>query len=114
MGLTQTGLTPNFTLMLHEQAKHIAYLIDQTNRRGCTMVETSQRAEDDWQAEMHRMALFTKDFFEACTPGYYTTEGNVGESTGLIASAYGGGSQAFFAIIRAWREAGDLDGLELS
>jgi len=114
MGLTQTGLTPNFTLMLHEQAKHIAYVIEQTNRRGCTTVETSRRAEDDWQAEMRRMAMFTKDFFEACTPGYYNNEGHVSDHTGLIASAYGGGSEAFFAIIRAWRDAGSLDGLELA
>ncbi len=114
MGLTQTGLTPNFTLMLHEQAKHIAYLIDQTNRRGCTVVETSQLAQNDWQSEMDRMAMFTQDFFEACTPGYYNNEGQVGGNTGLIASAYGGGSEAFFAIIRAWRDAGDLAGLERS
>jgi len=58
--------------------------------------------------------MFTRDFFEACTPGYYNNEGHVGEGTGLLASAYGGGSEAFFKIIRTWREAGDLDGLELS
>jgi cyclohexanone monooxygenase len=114
MGLTQTGFTPNFTLMLHEQAQHIAYLIDETTRRECTLVETSQQAEDEWQAEMQRMAMFTRDFFEACTPGYYNNEGHVGEGTGLLASAYGGGSEAFFKIIRTWREAGDLEGLELS
>jgi cyclohexanone monooxygenase len=114
MGLTQTGFTPNFTLMLHEQAQHIAYLIGETTRRGCTLVETSQQAEDEWQEEMQRMAMFTRDFFEACTPGYYNNEGHVGEGTGLLASAYGGGSEAFFKIIRTWREAGDLEGLELS
>jgi cyclohexanone monooxygenase len=114
MGLTQTGFTPNITLMLHEQAKHIAYLIAETTRRDCTVVETSQRGEDEWQAEMQRMAMFTKDFFEACTPGYYNNEGHVGENTGLLASAYGGGSEAFFNIIRTWRDDGNLDGLELS
>jgi cation diffusion facilitator CzcD-associated flavoprotein CzcO len=114
MGLTQTGFTPNFTLMLHEQAQHIAYLIDETTRRECTLVETSQQAEDEWQEEMQRMAMFTRDFFEACTPGYYNNEGHVGEGTGLLASAYGGGSEAFFKIIRTWRDAGDLAGLELS
>jgi hypothetical protein len=114
MGLTQTGFTPNFTLMLHEQAKHIAYLVDETMRRGCTVVEASQRAEDDWKTEMERTALFTRDFFEACTPGYYNNEGHLSDNTGLRASIYGAGSEAFFQIIRNWRDAGDLDGLELA
>jgi cyclohexanone monooxygenase len=114
MGLTQTGFTPNFTLMLHEQAQHIAYLIGETVGRGADAVEASQQAEDEWQTEMHRMARFTQDFFEACTPGYYNNEGQVGANTGLLASAYGGGSEAFFTIIRGWREADDLSGLELS
>jgi cyclohexanone monooxygenase len=114
MGLTQTGFTPNFTLMINEQAQHIAYIISEATRRDGTMVETSQQAEDDWQAEMARTALFTRDFFEACTPGYYNNEGHLSDTTGLRASIYGAGSEAFFQIIRNWREADDLAGLEIS
>jgi cation diffusion facilitator CzcD-associated flavoprotein CzcO len=114
MGLTQTGFTPNFTLMLHEQAKHIAYLIEETVSRGCTVVEASEQAEADWKTEMERTALFTRDFFEACTPGYYNNEGHLSDNSGLRASIYGAGSEAFFQIIRTWRDAGDLDGLELT
>ena len=114
MGITQTGLTPNNTQMLHEQARHIAYVIDETARRGGTTVETSVQAEADWQTEMQRMAMATKDFFEACTPGYYNNEGHVSESGGLLSSVYGGGSEAFFRIIREWRETGTLEGLEIA
>jgi cation diffusion facilitator CzcD-associated flavoprotein CzcO len=114
MGLTQTGFTPNFMLMLQEQAQHIAYLVGETTRRDLTVIEPSQRAVDEWQAEMERAALFTQEFFEACTPGYYNNEGHLSDNTGLRASIYGAGSEAFFQIIRAWREAGDLDGLEVS
>jgi cation diffusion facilitator CzcD-associated flavoprotein CzcO len=114
MGLTQTGFTPNFTLMLQEQAQHVAYVIGETTRRERTVVEPSQRAEEEWQAEMERTALFTREFFEACTPGYYNNEGHLSDNTGLRASIYGAGSEAFFQIIRAWREAGDLDGLDVS
>jgi cyclohexanone monooxygenase len=114
MGLTQTGFTPNFTLMIHEQAQHVAYLVTETTRRDATVVEATQEAEDDWKAEMERTALFTRDFFEACTPGYYNNEGHLSDNTGLRASIYGAGSEAFFQIIRSWRDAGDLDGLEIS
>jgi cyclohexanone monooxygenase len=33
MGLTQTGLAPNFTYMLNGQANHIAYIVTQMNAR---------------------------------------------------------------------------------
>ena len=114
MGITQTGLTPNNTQMLNEQAQHIAYVLGECTRRGATVVETSEQAEADWQAEMQRMAMATKDFFEACTPGYYNNEGHFSENGGLLSSVYGGGSEAFFKIIRDWRDTGDLDGLEIT
>jgi cyclohexanone monooxygenase len=114
MGITQTGLTPNNTQMLHEQAQHIAYILGECARRDATVVETSVRAQSDWQDEMQRMAMATRDFFEACTPGYYNNEGHIGETGGLLSSAYGGGSEAFFRIIREWRDTGTLDGLEIS
>jgi hypothetical protein len=63
---------------------------------------------------MQRMAMATKDFFEACTPGYYNNEGHISEHGGLLSSVYGGGSEAFFGIIREWRDAGALAGLEMS
>ena len=59
-------------------------------------------------------AASSAEFLEACTPGYYNNEGHLSDTTGLRASLYGAGSEAFFQIIRNWREAGDLDGLEVS
>ena len=114
MGITQTGLTPNNTQMLHEQARHVAYVLGECARRDATTVETSEQAEAEWQDEMQRMAMASKDFFEACTPGYYNNEGRISESGGLLSSAYGGGSEAFFKIIRDWRDAGTLGGLEVT
>ena len=32
-----------------------------------TAKEATQQAEDEWKAEMERTALFTREFFEACT-----------------------------------------------
>jgi cyclohexanone monooxygenase len=99
--------------MLTEQARHIAYLIGEAEAREATLVEPTQQAVDNWQAEMAAMAMATKEFFEACTPGYYNNEGDLSGNSGLRSTAYGGGSEAFFAIIRAWREAGTLAGVEL-
>jgi cyclohexanone monooxygenase len=114
MGFTQTGITPNNTHMLSEQARHIAYVLAESNRRSARVVEASEAAEAAWQGEMERMAMATQDFFEACTPGYYNNEGRLSESGGLFSSVYGGGSEAFFGILRDWREAGGMEGVELS
>ena len=114
MGLTQTGLTPNFSQMLHEQAQHIAYLIFNCEHRGCTVIEPTQEAEDAWQEEMASKAVATQEFFESFTPGYYNNEGHFNQNEGLVSAAYGAGSEAFFSIIREWRARDDLDGVILS
>ena len=53
-----------------------------------------------------------EDFFESCTPGYYNNEGKPGERSSRN-GFYGGGSPEYFGLLRQWREAGDLPGLEL-
>ena len=51
-------------------------------------------------------------FLEECTPGYYNNEGQLSERAAQN-GFYGGGSVAFFKILREWRAAGELAGLEL-
>src|SRR6516225_304597 len=48
MGLTQTGLAPNFTYMLEGQATHIAHVIAEVNAREAKSVEPTREAEADW------------------------------------------------------------------
>ena len=43
MGLTQTGLAPNFTYMLDGQATHIAHVINEVRGRGRTVRRTDAR-----------------------------------------------------------------------
>ena len=52
-------------------------------------------------------------FRQACTPGYYNGEGRAGEGQGLFDGLYGPGSDAFFTLMKAWREAGDMHGLQV-
>ena len=48
MGLTQTGLTANFTYMLNKQAHHVAQLITEVNRRKAKSIEPTPEAEAEW------------------------------------------------------------------
>ena len=114
MGVTQGGFTANFPHMLNEQSLHIAYMVDHARDGNVSCIEASQEAEDGWVETIKGMAVFNQRFLEECTPGYYNNEGKPGQGNSLIGSQYGGGPEAFFRILRDWREAGTLDGVELS
>ena len=114
MGVTQGGFTANFPHMLNEQSLHIAYMISQGVDNNVNCLETSVEAEDEWVDTIKRMSMFNQKFLEECTPGYYNNEGHPGVGNSLIGSAYGGGPEAFFQILRDWRDEGSMQGVELS
>ncbi len=114
MGLTQTGLTPNFPHMLNEQAVHVTYVINHALENNLKRFEASEEAEADWVATIKRLARLGRRFFQECTPGYYNNEGKPKESGGFITDNYGGGAKEFFGILKEWRAKGDLHGLELT
>ena len=109
----QSGFSANFPHMLDEQSKHLAYLLDEVQRRGITLVEASQEAEDAWVQTIVDMAQFNVKFLEACTPGYYNNEGRPADRT-VRNGSYGAGSPAFIRLLEDWRTDGGLQGLELS
>ncbi|EWZ31456.1 uncharacterized protein FOBCDRAFT_278673 [Fusarium oxysporum Fo47] len=59
---TQSALAPNFQHLLNEQAKHIAFFIAETLRRGVTTVETSQVSEDEWIRTIIRLCRLREGF----------------------------------------------------
>ena len=113
MGVTQGGFTANFPHMLNEQSIHIAYMVSQAKNSNVNCIEVSKAAEDEWVDTIKRMSMFNMKFLQDCTPGYYNNEGNP-EQGSILGSAYGGGPEAFFQILRDWREEGGMQGLELS
>ena len=115
IGINQNGLSPNMTAMFDDQAAHISYIIDEVGKRGKTVAEVTDQAEADWVAEIKRLQVFGTSFQEACTPGYYNNEGHPGGSGGALGlEIYTPGINAFNALLKAWRDKGDLDGFELS
>jgi cyclohexanone monooxygenase len=111
IGISQNGLSVNMTSMFDDQARHIAYIIRETTGRQATTVEPTPEAEAEWVATIRKLALDTRAFFEACTPGYYNNEGEV--SGGLNAETYAPGINAFNALLEEWRADGTLEGMSL-
>jgi cyclohexanone monooxygenase len=113
LGITQNTLTPNFPHMLDEQARHVAHVVAEADLRQAKSVEPTAEAEAAWCQTIRDSALNNLKFRQDCTPGYYNGEGRAGQGMGLFDGLYGPGSDAFFALIRGWREAGALEGLQV-
>jgi cyclohexanone monooxygenase len=111
-GFIQGGVSANTTAMYEQQARHIAYLISEVQRRGATTVEPSQEGQDDWVSTVREIAIDNSAFEMSCTPGYYNREGG-GGAEGFLGEYYSGGFYQFDDLLKEWREMGDLDGLVL-
>ena len=111
VGQGQTALAPNYTSMVDEQARHIAHVLAEARRRGVERIEPTQEAEDAWVAEIRAMNIFTEEFTQSCTPGYYNNEGGGGVT--IWDECYGPGVVAFNALLDNWRSEGAMAGLEL-
>ena len=116
MHMFQSAFTANFPHLLEELTTHIAYILAQAIERGATVVEVSQEAEEAWVKtilEKGRGAMGAIGSPD-CTPGYYNNEGQEREPTAMQAAPYGGGSIEYFKLLEAWRQDGQLAGLELT
>jgi cyclohexanone monooxygenase len=111
LGITQTGLTVNFPLMLDEQTGHVGHTVAACLKRGATYIEADPDAEAEWVATIDRLQVLNEEFLLECTPGYYNQEGKPRGGHSLLAGQYGEGSVAFFALLHQWREDGRLAGL---
>ncbi|RAU96892.1 flavin-containing monooxygenase [Mycolicibacter senuensis] len=114
-GFIQGGVSANTTAMFEQQAEHIAYIIAEALNRGATVVEPSQEGQDAWVNTIRELAFDNSAFDLSCTPGYYNNEGRgFGDaSRSFLGEVYSPGFYAFDDLLKQWREAGDLKGMEL-
>lgn len=113
MGVSQNGVSYCTTHDLNVQAEHIAWLIADLRTRGIERAEVTANAEDDWVRTIREKGSDTREFQDACTPGYYNFEGR--REKGHYSpheEAYGPGPYEFRKLIAAWREDGTLAGFK--
>ena len=113
MSQAQGGFTVNYPHLLDELAVHIAYIVRHALDEGLTSVEASAAAEESWvQTILEKGTLGGLIGDPDCTPGYYNNEGKPNPLFDQSVP-YGEGSIPFFNILKAWREAGSFEGLEM-
>jgi cyclohexanone monooxygenase len=113
IGIGQNGLSVNMTSMFDDQARHVAYIIQQVKARGARRVQPTPEAEAAWVGTIRALSQTNRAFSEACTPGYYNNEGQLDAPGSLGREAYAPGANAFNALLAEWRASGQLEGLEL-
>jgi cyclohexanone monooxygenase len=109
---SQQAVTANFTHMFDEISSHIAYIVGRCLKEGVRQVEPSQDAEERWVEHIMALAEPRRRFEEDCTPGFYNNEG-APTAISLRNGSYAGPPPRFMQILREWRAAGDMAGLEI-
>ena len=109
---SQAGFTTNFPHAMDETARHIGYILGRCRDAQASSVEVTAEAEQAWVDEIIAVARFNEEFQAACTPGYYNNEGQPNPNS-VQNGPYGKGSRPYFRITRAWRDEGNMQGLEL-
>lgn len=114
-GFIQGGVSANTTAMFEQQAEHIAYIIAEALNRRATVVEPSEEGQNAWVNTIRELAFDNSEFDLSCTPGYYNNEGRGFGDAGrsFLGEPYGPGFYAFEDLLRDWRSAGDMKGLDL-
>jgi cyclohexanone monooxygenase len=113
LGFTQTAVTVSVPVALDEQANHVTHMVTEARKRGAAVVEPTAEAEEAYVQEIRSLARLGQRFYMECTPGYYNSEGQVGNRQGFFSDMYGAGSIAFFELLKGWRAEGGLPGLDL-
>ena len=108
----QAAFTTNFPHAMDESARHLSHIISQCLNRNINTVEAELAAEDAWVEEIIKLSRISEAFQASCTPGYYNNEGKPSPKSSQN-SPYGKGPNPFFAKMKAWREEGTMEGLEL-
>ena len=77
-------------------------------------LEPTAEGEGAYVQEVRSLARMGQRFYMECTPGYYNSEGAVGNRSGFFSDMYGAGPLAFFDKLAEWRGTGELPGMALS
>ncbi|MEM8660721.1 MAG: NAD(P)/FAD-dependent oxidoreductase [Pseudomonadota bacterium] len=112
LAIGHNGWTPNQTHSLAEGANHVTHILQEAVNRDAKEVEVSEAAQDRFVEEFNTLIdPLHKDFFEACTPGYFNNEGD-SDAVLVLDEVYGGGAHMFFQQLADWREEGSCAGVE--
>jgi cyclohexanone monooxygenase len=72
--------------------KQVAHITAKMKRDGISVCEPSEQAQHEYCEAVYDSSLAALKFYAACTPGYYSNEGNVDVKRKSYAATYPGGT----------------------
>ncbi|QIG81545.1 flavin-containing monooxygenase [Stakelama tenebrarum] len=113
-GFTQAGANATNSKTFIDQGRHIGYIASEALKRGAVTVEPTQEAQDAYIRHLRSVAVDNSEFVNECTPSYFNNEGDQTKKRFIFGEPWGEGYYAFEDMIAAWRNEGELAGLELT
>jgi cyclohexanone monooxygenase len=113
-GFTQAGANASNSKTFIDQGRHIGYIASQALLRGAVRVEPTQEAQDEYIRQLRAVAVDNSDFVNECTPSYFNNEGDTTKKRHIFGEPWGEGYYAFEDMLARWRDAGTLEGLDLT
>lgn len=121
-GPSQATASANFTSTLDTLAQHSTYIITEALKKADpgqkVVIEPSKEAEEAWTRQIMSGAMIFAAT-SGCTPSYLNGEGaadNMSDEQKMKAAKgamWSRGFNDFVELLQAWREKGDLPGLEI-
>lgn len=112
IGYIQGGINASVTEQFGRQGEHAAYIIAETLRRGAVVAEPTEEAAEAYTEHFLATQQTTDDFLNVCPPSYFSNDGAKSHAWNLFRQWHEGW-EGFMRFLREWREAGDLEGIEL-
>jgi len=109
----QGGFGTNFVHYLTETSKHCAAIVRMCLDEGISQIEPSAEAEEDWFNVLMSKVMGVGMYNASCTPGYLNREQQAGDMKAARAASFMGSVEEYADHLIAWREAGDLEGVEV-
>ncbi len=108
---SQQPQTANFVHMLDVVTTQIAHIIKYCLDKGYDTVEPTQQAQDEWVDKVVAANQARQHYFQNCTPGYYSSEGEFSLKIARNGS-YTGSFIDFADTLEKERETAHFEGLE--
>jgi cyclohexanone monooxygenase len=109
----QAAVTPSFTHVADEQAKHFADIISDFLKRNIAHFDVTEAAEIAYTDEVERLAEPRLQYDATCTPSYQNHEGRMDRALARN-GPHGGGVLEYLERIKSWRLSGSYRGLLLT
>ncbi|MXO89954.1 flavin-containing monooxygenase [Pontixanthobacter aquaemixtae] len=112
IGYIQGGLNASVTEQFGRQGEHIAYVIAEALEKGAVAVEPTEEAMRSYTDHFKATQISNDDLLNICPPSYFSNEGADTHEWGLFRQ-WGGGWHDFTKMLADWRDAGQLEGMDV-